>query len=330
LTSINTVDNIDFQSRDGVLYDTNYSLLEYPEGRIGSFDIYEYMSEIKPYAFKDCTGLTAITIPPMLVRIASNSFEGCSNLKVVSYLGSFDPFTGAEGETAFNGCDSLHHICVPKGFFGYSFCGRDDFCGTDSCEDLHFYADHCYEETCLLGDVIEIKRKNATEYEEQQHACVDYACDIDVGPVAWSMCNSTETQRFMCSNGGCLRFGTSDVRVEIDVQDGVFAGDVNLVSLYDDLESLTNEHVLDVGIELRDDAYVIHVVVIVDDENSGTIVVNAVNNLDKGENCEYGVLCRTSTARLVTLEISEANNKKGIAKIAIVFVVLIMKIITMM
>lgn len=221
-----------------------------------------------------------------------------------------DPFKGAEDESVFDGCDSLHYICASRDYLDTSFCGRDDVCKTDSCADLHLDGDHCYEETCWLGEVVTQKRKNATEYEERLHACVDFLCDNDVGPVTKSTCSGTEQQRYMCANDGCLPFG-EETRVEIVVEAGVFAGDVNMSSLHLQVETLTGVEGIEIGLELSDDAYVLQVIVLVDDEEAATNVAEAVNNLDKGESCQYGVICRAKRIHLVTSPSSTSIESMG-------------------
>ena len=105
LQSINVnIYSVYFKSIDGVLFD-DYTLIEYPEGRNGPYVTPENTLIINSEAFKGCSGLTAITITPMVQRIGIRAFEGCDNLEVVSHLGSYNPFKGDEDETVFDPCN---------------------------------------------------------------------------------------------------------------------------------------------------------------------------------------------------------------------------------
>jgi len=143
--------------------------------------------------------------------------------------------------------------------------------------------------------------------------CVEYGCDVVAGPVQWSMCNSTKEWKYMCMNGGCLR-RDQDISVEIDL-DRVMAGDINMADLLQDLKDLTKlTDIKDVGLELGDQAYVIRVIVVVDSEEVGQVIVDAINNMDK-TNCKYGTLCRSTYARLNVnpmLELSEGIRTEAV------------------
>jgi len=330
--------NFYYVSVNGVLI-TTQTLLEYPEGRIGPYTVPEDISTIESRAFEGCSGLTSIIIPGFVQNIQPHAFDGCSNLETISYLGSRNPFKERkeeeeeedgdisvdENNTEFRGCDSLYQICVLRGFYG-SFGGRRDYCLSDTCEDIHLKSDHCYTEYCYIGEIHTKKRDNATEYEERLHACVDYICDRELGPVTRSMCNTTKQQRFMCTNGGCLAFG-SEVRVEVDIENGFFAGDVNMSELRVGVKELSHSDSIEVGLELDDDGYVIRVIVICEEESDAQVLAVAVNDVSKSEDCEYGVLCHSESVRLVTnsLSLSEARSIHAFTLMTVLlsFVVLI-------
>jgi len=335
LTAINiNVNTYDLNSVDGVFFSSR-GLHEYPEGKTGMYVIPKGTNLIELNAFKGCSGLTGVTIPSSVLSIKSDAFYGCNNLKVVSYLGYTDPFSFSDyssGRSAFGNCDGLRKLCVPKGYIGTAggFCGRTDFCITDSCEDFHLDENHCYEETCWFGDPLMKKRKNATEWDERLHACVDFVCNNDVGPLAWSMCNSTEKQRRMCANDGCLPFD-SQTRVEIDINDGYFAGDVNMSKLHVTMKSYSGNDKVEVGLELNDRAYVVRVIVLVDDDKTGQNIIKAVEDLDKSEKCQSGVLCEAKMVRLVTmsLDLSGTNSNHGSTASFIIMMFVLVMIIVM-
>jgi len=340
-----------FKSIDGILFDNNNSLLEYPEGREGKCNIPVGTTSITNNAFKECHKLTGVNIPGTVVVIERNAFEGCDgltelniengvktlesysfssciklksviipssvttideeafggckSLQVVSYLGMYDP--GTYGP--FRDCDSIHHICVPLNYDDFLFCSRQDYCKTDSCDSLVFISTKCYEESCIFGEKAMVERKNITEWEKRSDACLEFTCDDSIGPIVHPVCKSTEEIKYICSNDGCLKRNQT-YSVEIDF-DNLFAGDVSLNDISIEIKTLTGISV-DVGLEINDDAYVVHVVVLIEDEESGQTIVDSVNNMKKDENCRYRILCRTKTARLIvisSLDLSDSRTK---------------------
>ncbi len=66
---------------------------------------------IGEYAFRDCTGLTAITIPSSVRSIKGYAFYNCSQLSALTI-----PATVTEiGEGAFEGCASVTQMVLPEG-----------------------------------------------------------------------------------------------------------------------------------------------------------------------------------------------------------------------
>ena len=69
------------------------------------------INEIGENAFKDCKGLTSITIPSTVKNIYTNAFSGCSNLTSVEILGdNVNLYAGA-----FEGCTSIDKIATETG-----------------------------------------------------------------------------------------------------------------------------------------------------------------------------------------------------------------------
>ena len=64
---------------------------------------------IAPYAFKDCIGLTGVTIPGSVEVIAWEAFSGCRGLKEVTIPGSVTEI----GKEAFSGCRGLRAVTIP-------------------------------------------------------------------------------------------------------------------------------------------------------------------------------------------------------------------------
>jgi len=104
LTTINVeATNTAYSSIDGVLYNKNKTtLLSYPEGKTGSFNIPNSVTSIEPSAFEDCTNLTSITIPNSVTSIGWSAFKNCDKLTSVTFqntiassnFSSDNPFPG--------------------------------------------------------------------------------------------------------------------------------------------------------------------------------------------------------------------------------------------
>ena len=96
------------------------------------------VTSIAANAFKDCTGLTAVTIPSSITSIATNAFSGCTNLTKVtlnsnavasntSYYSNLKTIFGAQvteyvlgedvtsiGHYAFRSCTRLTSVTIPE------------------------------------------------------------------------------------------------------------------------------------------------------------------------------------------------------------------------
>lgn len=64
----------------------------------------DYVTELAPAAFQNCTSLIAIAIPEGISHLPDSLFYGCTALTDLSYSHSFQSI----GQNAFLGCDSLH------------------------------------------------------------------------------------------------------------------------------------------------------------------------------------------------------------------------------
>lgn len=70
----------------------------------------QYTQVIGNRAFKDCSSLTSITLPPNSLRtIGNQAFSGCSSLTSITLPDSLTRI----GESAFAGCRSLTSITLP-------------------------------------------------------------------------------------------------------------------------------------------------------------------------------------------------------------------------
>ena len=82
---------------------------EMPEGT--EISIREETVQIAGEAFRDCTGLTYITIPDGITVISSYAFAGCKNLDSITIPESVTSIASC----AFGGCSSLMSITIPSG-----------------------------------------------------------------------------------------------------------------------------------------------------------------------------------------------------------------------
>lgn len=125
---------------EGLIYELNsegtaYSVAglgEATETEIVIADVYGEnllpVTEIKHWAFRNCSQLTGVVIPDSVTEVAQESFYGCSGLTEVTVPGSVKHI----GYNAFGGCDGLISITLPfvgsstesgnyNKFFGYIF-----------------------------------------------------------------------------------------------------------------------------------------------------------------------------------------------------------------
>ena len=83
--------NPSYSDIDGVLFDRDAeTLIRYPAGRSGTYDIPEGVSAVGDYAFCGCTGLTGLTVPASVANFGEYALSGCSSLASVYYGGSGD------------------------------------------------------------------------------------------------------------------------------------------------------------------------------------------------------------------------------------------------
>jgi len=110
-TSLTAIDlnarNPVLSSLDGVVFNKNQdTLVLYPTGKSGGYAVPGGVTSIGDGAFRDCTGLTSVTIGNGLINIRDIAFLGCSRLRGVYFRGnapSFDPnaFLNANNATVY-------------------------------------------------------------------------------------------------------------------------------------------------------------------------------------------------------------------------------------
>jgi hypothetical protein len=76
-------------SVDGVLFDkSRTTLVEYPQGRVGSYTIPTRVTSIGYGAFANCTSLMDVTIPNTVTNVGGRAFSLCTNLAAVYFEGN--------------------------------------------------------------------------------------------------------------------------------------------------------------------------------------------------------------------------------------------------
>lgn len=71
----------------------------------------EEITEIKAYAFQNCSSLTSVTMGTGVTSIGNNAFDGCSSLTSIDIPAGVTSI----GDSAFSGCSSLTSIDIPTG-----------------------------------------------------------------------------------------------------------------------------------------------------------------------------------------------------------------------
>ncbi len=103
--------NNDYTSVDGVLFNkSKMTLVAYPCGKSGSYDIPVGVTYINDYAFAQCTNLTSVTIPNSVMSLGNGAFAYCDGLVDVKIPEGVETI----GFGAFQLCRGLNSITIPK------------------------------------------------------------------------------------------------------------------------------------------------------------------------------------------------------------------------
>lgn len=109
LTSFTVETNSYFSVKDGVLYDKNLqTLLNFPNGKSGSFSIPEGVTKIGESAFAYSNKLTSVTIASNVVTISNYAFLYCDALATVAITGNVKTI----GQYAFGYNSSLTSVII--------------------------------------------------------------------------------------------------------------------------------------------------------------------------------------------------------------------------
>ena len=119
LLNINVdAENVNFSSKEGVLFDKEQKILfVYPEGKSSEYIIPDGVTSIDGSAFANCVGLVSLTIPKSVVEIPVNRyygvFDGCTNLVNIEVDSENKSYSSLDG-VLFNK-DREELIYYPKG-----------------------------------------------------------------------------------------------------------------------------------------------------------------------------------------------------------------------
>ena len=110
LTTISVaLGNTNYVAEDGVLFSNNMkTLLVYPAGKQGAYEIPSSVETIFSYAFSGAADLTSVILPHSLKNIDEGGFGKCTSLKFISIPASVKSIQ----KFAFNACTSLKAIKV--------------------------------------------------------------------------------------------------------------------------------------------------------------------------------------------------------------------------
>ncbi len=102
--------NTNFSEVNGVLFNKDKTtLLSYPGGKEGTYDVPSSVTSIGNYAFVGCVGLTGITIPDAVTSIGTYAFQNCTSLTYVNLPNGITTI----GNYTFDGCSALESITIP-------------------------------------------------------------------------------------------------------------------------------------------------------------------------------------------------------------------------
>ena len=117
--------NASYSQDGGVLFTKDRdTLVSYPGGRKGAYEIPGSVTGIVAAAFSGCVGLTAVVIPSSVTEILGWTFSGCTGLTAVTIPGSVTEI----GEWVFRDCNKLKEVTIPSsvktiGVFAFFVCG---------------------------------------------------------------------------------------------------------------------------------------------------------------------------------------------------------------
>jgi hypothetical protein len=141
--------NLVYESKDGVLFDKNRSMLQtYPFGRTDAFYAIpegtalvgdwsfancavesvafpRSITAVGTYAFLSCVNMVTVTLQPGLTELGNGAFSGCGSLAQISLPEGL----ASIGDSAFSNCSNLKELRIPDSVTGF---GWMPFQGSDA------------------------------------------------------------------------------------------------------------------------------------------------------------------------------------------------------
>jgi len=263
-----------------------------------SIVIPDSVKEISHSAFLGCKGLTGVVFPSSLNIIADSSFSMCENLTSVFYLGTYE----IPSSQAFLSNVYLINVCVPDGYNSTEFCGHTVTKDTAVCKDFRKVVsqlyNQCYEPEYIGDTIVERKRINATEWEDQTNGCAEYKCDNETGGLLQLLCNTSDVSR-MCMNDQCYENWDLSIKgwlIKVVLDDGITYDDINKTAIVNDVYTLSevaiNKKII--GVEKDGNGAVKHIAFSLYQELDANVIAEAITNITKGDDCPYGILCNVT------------------------------------
>ena len=117
--------------------DGNYSgNIIIPEKVKGNDGVEYVVTSLGASCFKDCSGLTSITIPSSVTSLSESCFYGCSGLTSIT----IPSFVTSLGESCFYGCSGLTSITIPS---SVTSLGGNCFGDCLNLETVYFKGKYC-------------------------------------------------------------------------------------------------------------------------------------------------------------------------------------------
>jgi len=275
---------------------------------ITSVVIPESVTSIETYAFSSCSSLKNVSIPDTVTFIESYAFAYSSSITSVFYQGNVD----MTGFIFYFQSDYLE-VCVSPEYQSDMFGDKSVTSDTENCKLFRSLFNQCWKGALVDGEIVPSMLKNASNWKKQTNGCIMHECDNATGPVQWSLCNSTNEEVKMCVAGKCVNNETTEkpsrVSVEIELAVAVNVSDMNTTEI---LEVISTEFGVDtsgmsVAWETDEEGHITHVIVYVDDEETAYVLADKIDTMDKGDDCRYGILCKSKTAQVTVDPMSEAT-----------------------
>lgn len=140
-----------YSSCDGVLYDKHMTtLVRYPVGKSGFYEIPEGVQLIADEAFAGCAMLTGIKFPSSLTSIGKNAFSRCVKLKSVELTRGIAKI----GDSAFSECTELISVVISNlGGFGRVFPGCPQITNVRFSDGLTAIEDACLQNATAITSI---------------------------------------------------------------------------------------------------------------------------------------------------------------------------------